>query len=299
MNRALFKGMGGWEQLLFFCFLAFIGYIAAIMLISVTPLFITKDIPLVQLMQSAAFVRMSQAAVGICVFLIPSLAFVYLFDETPSRYLKGGKVDSTLVVMVVLLIAIVQPFVNAIGYLNELIRLPESLSSVEVWMKEKEMSAESIVNLCFQDKGIMNFVYNLLVIAVLAGVAEEFFFRGCMQRIIGKIVLNKHVAIWLTAFIFSAIHLQFYGFFPRLLLGAILGYLFIWSGSIWVPILTHILNNAIVVIFMQMDLNTPQYDIISKIGVEEYLGISILSLVVSCIILLGIYMKYKKRLSRL
>lgn len=299
MNRDLFKGMGGWEQLLFLCFLAFIGYIAAIMLISVTPLFITKDIPLVQLMQSAAFVRMSQAAVGICVFLIPSLAFVYLFDETPSRYLKGGKVDSTLVVMVVLLIAIVQPFVNAIGYLNELIRLPESLSSVEVWMKEKEMSAESIVNLCFQDKGIMNFVYNLLVIAVLAGVAEEFFFRGCMQRIIGKIVLNKHVAIWLTAFIFSAIHLQFYGFFPRLLLGAILGYLFIWSGSIWVPILTHILNNAIVVIFMQMDLNTPQYDIISKIGVEEYLGISILSLVVSCIILLGIYMKYKKRLSHL
>lgn len=299
MNRALFKGMGGWEQLLFFCFLAFIGYIAAIMLISVTPLFITKDIPLVQLMQSAAFVRISQAAVGICVFLIPSLAFVYLFDETPSCYLKGGKVDSTLVVMVVLLIAIVQPFVNAIGYLNELIRLPESLSSVEVWMKEKEMSAESIVNLCFQDKGIMNFVYNLLVIAVLAGVAEEFFFRGCMQRIIGKIVLNKHVAIWLTAFIFSAIHLQFYGFFPRLLLGAILGYLFIWSGSIWVPILTHILNNAIVVIFMQMDLNTPQYDIISKIGVEEYLGISILSLVVSCIILLGIYMKYKKRLSHL
>ncbi len=299
MNRALFKGMGGWEQLLFFCFLAFIGYIAAIMLISVTPLFIPKDIPLVQLMQSAAFVRISQAAVGICVFLIPSLAFVYLFDETPSCYLKGGKVDSTLVVMVVLLIAIVQPFVNAIGYLNELIRLPESLSSVEVWMKEKEMSAESIVNLCFQDKGIMNFVYNLLVIAVLAGVAEEFFFRGCMQRIIGKIVLNKHVAIWLTAFIFSAIHLQFYGFFPRLLLGAILGYLFIWSGSIWVPILTHILNNAIVVIFMQMDLNTPQYDIISKIGVEEYLGISILSLVVSCIILLGIYMKYKKRLSHL
>jgi len=97
-------------------------------------------------------------------------------------------------------------------------------------------------------KTIGALLVNLLMLAVIPAIGEEFIFRGCLQRLFNQLTKNHHIAIWLTAIIFSSIHLQFYGFIPRMLLGAMFGYLFVWSNSLWLPILGHFLNNATAVI---------------------------------------------------
>lgn len=89
-----------------------------------------------------------------------------------------------------------------------------------------------------------DFFFNILVIALLPAIAEELLFRGAVQRSFNRMFNNPHVAIWLAAFIFSAIHVQFFGFFPRMLLGAAFGYIYLWTGSIWYAMFAHFLNNA-------------------------------------------------------
>jgi hypothetical protein len=98
------------------------------------------------------------------------------------------------------------------------------------------------------DPHISTLLLNLLVCALLPAVCEEFFFRGTLQQVLQRWCKNSHVAIWLTGFIFSAIHLQIDGFLARWLLGAYLGYLLVWSGSLWLPILAHFLHNALSII---------------------------------------------------
>ena len=90
---------------------------------------------------------------------------------------------------------------------------------------------------------------NLVVMAVVPAIGEEFLFRGLLQRLFTSFFKNRHASIWVTAAIFSAIHMQFYGFLPRMMIGAMLGYMLVWSGSIWVPVTAHFINNALAVIF--------------------------------------------------
>jgi len=87
-------------------------------------------------------------------------------------------------------------------------------------------------------------LFNLLTIAVLPAIGEELLFRGIIQTNLEKGFKKPHLAIWLTALIFSFIHFQFQGFIPRVLLGALLGYLFLWSRNLWVPIIAHLIYNA-------------------------------------------------------
>ena len=113
----------------------------------------------------------------------------------------------------------------------------------------EDKAKEAILGL-ISEKGVIPFVINLFVIAIIAGITEEFLFRGALFSIIRRKIKNPHVIIWIIAAIFSAIHLQFYGFVPRMLLGALMGYLLYWTGSIWVPVFAHFLNNAIGVVSM-------------------------------------------------
>jgi membrane protease YdiL (CAAX protease family) len=85
---------------------------------------------------------------------------------------------------------------------------------------------------------------NMFVIAILPAIGEELAFRGVLQRIFFGWSRNRHVAIMVTAAIFSLMHFQFYGFVPRFLMGVAMGYMLDWSGSIWVPVLAHFFNNG-------------------------------------------------------
>ena len=129
------------------------------------------------------------------------------------------------------------------------------MSGFEKNMQTMEDLAKKQTDLFTSDVTIAGLMINILIIGFITAVCEEVFFRGVFQQTIFKGSGKIHLAVWITAFFFSFIHFQFFGFFPRMLLGALLGYLYFWSGSLWAPITAHFFNNTIAVIAIYL-LNT-------------------------------------------
>mgnify|MGYP003687142145 FL=1 len=146
--------------------------------------------------------------------------------------------------LIVILFIVLIPLINYSVMLNELLDLPEFLHSIETWMKNAEESAKKITTAFLSMNSISELLLNIVLIAVLPALGEELIFRGILQQLINKDLKTYHIGIWVSAIIFSAIHFQFYGFFPRMFLGAFFGYLFYWSGNLWLAIFAHCLNNA-------------------------------------------------------
>jgi membrane protease YdiL (CAAX protease family) len=181
-------------------------------------------------------------------FLLPSLITAYLCSNHPKKFLYIRSIkDARIFMLTFLMVYLLSPVIDLTSYLNSNIHLPEFMEPVEKLMRETEDQLTQLTESLLSGKGVISFIVNIIVIAGMAGIAEEFIFRGAILRIVGKKIKNQHVAIWLVAVIFSAIHFQFYGFIPRMLLGAFLGYLLFWSKSIWVPVFAHFLNNATIV----------------------------------------------------
>jgi len=110
-------------------------------------------------------------------------------------------------------------------------------------MKNMEDAAKIMIEKFMAVESISGLMFNIFMIAVLPALGEELMFRGVIQRIFSDWTKNHHWGIWITAFLFSAMHMQFYGFLPRMALGAMFGYLLVWTGTMWVPILAHFVNN--------------------------------------------------------
>lgn len=131
---------------------------------------------------------------------------------------------------------------------NANIDLPDFLSGFEQWAKELEQTLAETTEKYTNFESFPEFIVGLIAISILPGIGEELLFRGVLQNSLQKWTKNVHIAIWVSAFVFSAIHMQFYGLVPRMLLGAMFGYLYVWSGSIWYAIIAHMANNGIAVI---------------------------------------------------
>ncbi len=140
------------------------------------------------------------------------------------------------------------PCMSLISDWNANMSFPESWRDIENWMRVKEdemaLLTESIVMTTAWDRLLLN----IIVMAILPGIGEELFFRGALQQIGARIFKNEYVAVWVVALVFSAIHIQFYGFFPRLLLGVFFGYMVVWTRNIWTAVIAHVVNNSMVVI---------------------------------------------------
>lgn len=159
------------------------------------------------------------------------------------------KREASFPLVIGFLFLIVTTFVVTISPItewNENVVFPEALKSVEDYLRSAENQAAETTAIITNFTSPGNFLLAIVVISVFAGVGEEFVFRGLIQNELFRGSGNIHVAIWASAFLFSAFHMQFFGFFPRLLLGALLGYLYYWSGNLWVPVITHFFNNAVV-----------------------------------------------------
>lgn len=139
------------------------------------------------------------------------------------------------------------PIISLMAEWNQGMELPSFLASLEEMMRQMEESAKALTERFLNTSSVGMMFVNLFVMALLPAVCEEMMFRGWLQRVLGKSV-NYHTAIWVSAFVFSAIHFQFYGFIPRMLIGAALGYLYYYTGSLWAPIIAHFTNNAAAVI---------------------------------------------------
>ena len=194
---------------------------------------------------TAAYYRLIQVFSAVGTFLVPALLFSFSSTRSWFRYLSADKVPANgrLFLYVILLAVFLIPLVGYVAYLNQ--QLQEALASIEEWMQAEEEANNHVLETILGASDIPTFFLNLLICAAVPAICEEFLFRGTLQTLFHKWTGRPHVAIWLSGFIFSAIHLQFSGFFARWLLGAYLGYLFWWSGSIWLPVVAHFLHNAL------------------------------------------------------
>ena len=198
--------------------------------------------------QDANLMRLISA---ICTFLLPSIAMAWTCSDNPRHYLSVKKItDGRIWILTLVCMFLFSPVINLLGLLNKQMELPAFMAPIEEWMRAQETLAEQLTTILLSSDSVWVILANLIVIAVTAGITEEFLFRGALQRVIGKWTSNPHTIIWVAAILFSAFHLQFYGFLPRMILGAYFGYLLYWSKSIWIPVFAHFVNNAFAVIGM-------------------------------------------------
>ncbi len=216
--------------------------------------------------QSTTSLKLLQLLQTIGVFLLPCFIAAYLWSEQPLRYLHlttTPKWHSALLTIAMMIIAL--PFINLMGYWNQQLTLPEFLRPLEAIMLQQEEAAAQLTERFIRADNFGILLGNIFLMAFLPAFSEELCFRSILinlftgakdkgqktedaQRMANAERRTPHTAIWASAIIFSFIHFQFYGFVPRMLMGALFGYLLVWSGSIWLPMLAHFTNNAMAVI---------------------------------------------------
>ncbi len=208
------------------------------------------------------FLKYLQTIQAVGLFIIPAFIIGYFFHSRSTRYLKFKYITIRPVVLTIIILFASVPIINSLTVLNESMQFPDWLSGIENWMKEKEMSAQKLTVAFLKMDTISSLFLNIIMISILPSIGEELIFRGIFQRLFAEWTKNIHWGIVIAAFLFSAMHMQFYGFLPRMLLGILLGYLFYWSGSIWVPILGHFVNNttAVIIYYFYADEMTKEIE---------------------------------------
>ena len=191
-------------------------------------------------------IRGMQVIQFITLFVIPTFLCARFFSTDSKQYLglkKPSNITYFLVGAGIMLLAI--PFVNFLGELNRNVQFPAGL---EKWLKEQEAEAGKTIRALLSKHTVKDLVLNVICIAGLAAVGEELLFRGIAQRLLIKLFKSPWAGIIVSAFIFSAMHMQFYGFLPRFVLGILLGVVYWYSGSLWVAILAHFVYDAVLII---------------------------------------------------
>jgi membrane protease YdiL (CAAX protease family) len=210
-----------------------------------------------------------QVSQQVALFIIPAIVIAMLLRQGNKSFLKTDRFPGSIPLFMVIMLAIlILPVTTYTGMLNSRMTLPGWLSGVENWMRTKENTASDLTGLLIKSRGIGDLMINISILAVIPSVAEELIFRGILQQILCRIFKSGHIAICITAIFFSAVHLQFYGFLPRLILGLSFGYLFFWSGNLWIAVVAHFINNAIPVMMSHFikwnDLSDKASDMVEK-----------------------------------
>jgi membrane protease YdiL (CAAX protease family) len=181
--------------------------------------------------------------------IVSSLIFAYWIVKSPQEYLKQSfKFPLLLPVIVFCVMLISSPLIELLSNINQKMVLPHFLDGMQRWMRQAEDQAKKLTDVLLQMKTISSMLFKLLVVGLLTAIVEEFMFRGVIQTIFTKWTKNPHAAIWITAALFSAFHMEFFGFLPRMFLGVLFGYFVFWSGSIWTSVWAHFINNGTAVI---------------------------------------------------
>ncbi len=193
-------------------------------------------------------IRGMQVVQFIGLFLIPTFICARLFSTNTKNYLGLKRPSNNFYFIVGIAVMIVAiPLVNWLGELNKNVQFPDN---IEGWMKRSEEEAAKTVNALLSKHTIKDLVLNIIFIAGFAAVGEELLFRGMVQRLLIKMFRTHWPGIIITAFLFSAMHMQFYGFLPRFALGILLGAIYWYSGSLWTAILAHFVYDALIIVLV-------------------------------------------------
>ena len=220
-----------------------------------------------------AALKLIQMLGSVGTFIIPAFLFSYLFEGQLFSYYKFRNPTGTVPMLLVILMMIsVIPFINYMAEINLKMEIP--IRALDQLLRTLESTAEEMMVAFTATKSISGLLVNLLMIGVIAAVGEELIFRGLMQRLMTQMLKNPHVAILITALLFSAFHFQFFSFLPRFVLGLILGYLMYYGQSIWYPILAHFVNNAMGVIYYYFNSRGSADDMLEEIGTSTLIPVA-------------------------
>ena len=199
-------------------------------------------------------IRIAQGISHLMMFTIPPIGLYLFTRDTPMQEIGFRKINPLWAFFAGLALMFISlPFTNLLTELNEGMNFGDAFAKFEEILKSMENAAEALTERMLNVETFGGLLLNLLVIALIPAIGEELTFRGVLQQALTKKCRSPHVAIILTAAIFSFIHFQFYGFLPRMFLGVILGYMFYATGSIWTSIAMHFLNNGTAVIVYYLD----------------------------------------------
>jgi membrane protease YdiL (CAAX protease family) len=225
-----------------------------------------------------ATMKLVQAISSLLIFLLPAVLYAMIsFRRKPLFFLGLTRpVKNQMYVLAIICILVAFPFVIWLGDVNQLIPLPK-------WMTNLESDATRQMQAFLKADNTADIIINVFIIALLPAICEEICFRGALQRIVIQITRNAWLGIIVTAIFFSALHLQFQGFLPRMFLGMILGAIYWYSGSLWPSIVAHFINNAVQVVAVS---KAPEY-------IEKNPSISIYVALGSGLLVWGILWMFK------
>ncbi|MEL7585146.1 MAG: CPBP family intramembrane glutamic endopeptidase [Prolixibacteraceae bacterium] len=276
MAFTAFRGMGPWSQLIITAFVVLVCFLS-ISLLSVVvaiPFFglgkmmsLSAGIDLND-PSSIGLLKYLQIVQSLGLFVLPPVIIGWLFSGNTAKYLQlGGKVDWGMILIAIAAVLLINPFITYIGEINNGMELPAFMDGLEAWMRQMEERAAGLIDRFMDVDTPGGLLFNLFMIAVIPAIGEEFLFRGVIQKIFTRMSGNHHWGIWISAFLFSLLHMQFYGFVPRMLLGGLFGYMLVYSGSLWLPIASHFVNNALGVLLLYFEnKGYPEVDQVSSFG---------------------------------
>ena len=274
----------------------FIGYFAGVLLVMI---YLGFDINALQTIlanptgnpSSWNVIMALQAIPSLGAFIIAPLIFIKVIARERIDSLNTNKhIWLIPAILCVVLIIAFMPFNALFIEWNNKMDLPDWLGGLERWMQEKEGTLKELTDYLTSFSTIPQLLIGFLVIAFIPAIGEELLFRGLIQPRVFRLTKNVHAAVWITGFIFSAIHLQFYGLLPRMLLGVVLGYLYIWSGNLWYPIIGHFTNNGFTLLMIFL-YNNKTTDIDIEASTSVSIGTALLSLVF-CVAILFVLKQY-------
>ena len=211
----------------------------------------------------------ANALASIIAFMLPSFAVAYFSKGPILKNFGFKKIESIKWVGWVILLALAGLLLSgATATLTEMIPIPVSFKQ---WAEELEASYKKAMMVMTQMNSIGDLLINLFAVALIPAIVEELYFRGALQKTLLAWSGKPIVAIVVTAIIFSAFHFSYFGFLSRMVLGIVLGFIFEYSRTIWLPIILHFINNGIAIITLYtvrgnqqkmnkvMDENLPLY----------------------------------------
>ncbi len=293
MQQGLFAHLPPFFKLVTIIILVLIGSLltSLITMLAAQPLFNVDVFSMESMQSNIPFMQAMQIIQSIMVFILPcSIGTILLYNNSKTIIPGQGRYDRiTLFLLLSIAFAVIffsQGFIGWTAWMNQQLQLPESWRAISEWIKSTEDQAMQLTKIMLQTSTWQSILITVFMIAILPAIGEEWLFRGLIQKELAK-AMNVHVAIFITAVLFSAIHLQFLTFLPRVVLGLMLGYMMVFTRNLWVPIAAHFFNNFLAVALYwyygqsnneELALETPQ---------ESPL---VLSVMISFVLMLGLIM---------
>lgn len=278
MNFPIIKKTNKLERIFLLAALLVFGLIIGSVLGVIFPIVTGSDI------MGLNSLRFMQISSQIFTFVLPPIVYALLIKENPFKALGFNKTTITWLCLGVAMMYAILPLNSVFAEWNANIKFPDSMTDFERFLQDMQERATEIMERFVNVTSIGGLILNLFMIAGLAALGEELLFRSIIQTSLIKVCKNAHIGIIIASAIFSIIHMEFYGLLPRFVLGMLLGYMYYYSRSIWIPIAMHFANNGtIVFLYYLNNIGTINID------VESFGKTNIFVLILSIIAMIALF----------